>query len=32
MYQDVYQEMVAGGISSKFDTPTWFDKSGDIVE
>ncbi len=24
--------MVAGGIASKFDTPTWFDKSGDIVE
>ncbi len=32
MYNEVYEAMVEAGIASKLDTPTWFDKSGNIVE
>jgi len=32
MYEEVYAEMVAGGIAAKLDTPIWLDKTGQIVE
>ena len=32
MYEEVYAEMVAGGIAAKLDTPVWLDKTGQIVE
>jgi hypothetical protein len=32
MYQEVYQEMVKCGITSKLDKGVWFNEAGNIVE